>query len=50
MLKHRVVSSVIKQPKPEKNHGDQQAKNDGGGNEIHLGEKCLKRAQGANRT
>lgn len=45
MLKQRVIPSVIKQPQAEKNRGNQQAKYNGGGDEIHLVRKCSNHTQ-----
>ena len=50
MFKKRVVPAVIKQPQAEKNHGDEQAKNDGSEDKIHRDDPCLNQANSANRT
>jgi hypothetical protein len=50
MFKKRIVSAVIKQPQAEKNHGNEQAKNDGSEDKIHLDDPCLNQASSANRT
>ncbi|MBK9991544.1 MAG: hypothetical protein IPP19_12600 [Verrucomicrobia bacterium] len=48
MLKQSVIPPIIKQPQAEKDHGDQQTENYGGGNEIHREIQCFNLEYGAN--
>ena len=36
VFEESIITPVVVQPEAEKNHGDKQAENDGGGNKIHL--------------
>jgi len=44
MFKNRVISPIIKQPQPQENHGDKDAKDNCGCNKIHRIEGASPRA------
>ena len=48
VLEESIVPTVIKQPQAEKNRGNNEAENDGGGNKIHPGKRCLGSSSRAN--
>ncbi len=49
VLEKRIVPPIIKQPQAEENHGDKEAKNYGGGYEIHPNKRCPRTDSRANR-